>query len=99
MLKMFLGKLSSQTAARNFEAFFTSLALLSSLSGCGGSFSMTSSGVSGTVSAGPLDGSPVSVYALNSDGSTGALLAQTTTDRAGNFTLPSLPPQSGPRPR
>jgi hypothetical protein len=61
------------------------------LSGCGGGGSgsgslQSSITLSGNASDGPISGGTVKVYALNSDGSTGNLLATTTTDSSGNYT-------------
>jgi hypothetical protein len=78
----------------------------SALAGCSSSVDGTSfggitpsgtstSGFSGVVSAGLVNGATVTAYALKASGSNGAVLATGTTDAKGNYTL-SLPAQSGP---
>ncbi|CAM6000753.1 unnamed protein product [Sphagnum balticum] len=62
------------------------------LAGCGGGGSSSSgsgstSSITGTVSAGPLNGATVTAYSLNPDGTQGSQLGTTTTDSNGNFTL------------
>lgn len=55
------------------------------LAGCGGSSSPST--ISGQVIDGPIANAKIRVYALNSDGSTGGLLGQTTTDGSGKFSV------------
>jgi hypothetical protein len=51
--------------------------------------------ITGVVSAGPVDGATVSLYRVNADGTDGALIANTTSDSAGNFSF-TLAPETGP---
>jgi hypothetical protein len=69
--------------------------------GCTGSFNSasslftTSNGISGVVSAGPMNGATVTAYSLNANGSKGNQLATTTSDSNGKYSL-SMAAQSGP---
>jgi hypothetical protein len=71
--------------------FILFLFSLISLSGCNAlksqSFSTTSISISGVISAGPISNATVSAYALNSDGSKGALLGTAISDTNGNYTM------------
>jgi hypothetical protein len=52
-------------------------------------------GISGTAIQGPMQGSTITAFAVNPDGSNGAQLGTTTSGLDGSFDL-SVPPQSGP---
>jgi len=74
--------------------------------GGGGSNSITSGGttnvtgnsstLSGSVVKGPVTGATVTFYALNADGSRGALLGSTITDGSGNYTITLAPKPTTP---
>lgn len=74
------------------------LSILGCQIGCTSSSSgsaSSSAGLSGVVSAGPLNGATVTAYVLNANGSQGSQLASTTTDASGNYAL-SLGAQTSP---
>ena len=79
---------------------FASLIVLTA-SGCtnGGLSALISTnpttGVSGVVSAGLINGATITAYALNVDGTKGAQLATATSDSSGRYTL-NLSAQTGP---
>jgi len=73
------------------------------LAGCGGGggFNPLSGGgsgpiVSGSVIKGPVSGATLTVYALNTDGTYGAVLGTGTTDATGNFSFSLTAPHTGP---
>ncbi|PIX03575.1 MAG: hypothetical protein COZ77_11015, partial [Gallionellales bacterium CG_4_8_14_3_um_filter_54_18] len=73
------------------------------LAGCGGGggFNPLSGGgsgplVSGSVIKGPVSGATLTVYALNTDGTYGAVLGTGTTDATGNFSFSLTTPHTGP---
>jgi len=73
------------------------------LAGCGGGggFNPLSGGgsgplVSGSVIKGPVSGATLTVYALNTDGTYGAVLGTGITDATGNFSFSLTAPHTGP---
>ena len=73
------------------------------LAGCGGGGGFNPLGgggsgplVSGSVIKGPVSGATLTVYALNTDGTYGAVLGTGTTDATGNFSFSLTAPHTGP---
>ena len=69
------------------------------LSGCGGGGGVAAGGgpvVAGAVVKGPVSGATLTVYALNTDGTYGAILGTGTTDATGKFSFSLTTPHTGP---
>lgn len=60
---------------------------MSSLASITGGSGGSSNGLSGLISAGPISGATVSVYALNPNGTRGALLGSAISDGSGNYSV------------